>query len=132
MKSLLLTAALLTTPAFAHNHDAAVRTPTTPKVYRTFTYETPCALDVSLQTQFDTCKVVETRETGGSLRTRNIYSNRFGLTIKSWFDKEKGFMTWDSHNKFAYKWQYRVSGVADQGAWSMVMPGFLLQNVSWD
>jgi len=132
MKSLLLAAALLTTPALAHNHDAAVRTPTTPKVYRTFTYETPCALDVSLQTQFDTCKVVETRETGGSLRTRNIYSNRFGLTIKSWFDKEKGFMTWDSHNKFAYKWQYRVSGVADQGAWSMVMPGFLLQNVSWD
>jgi len=89
-------------------------------------------LDVSLQTQFDTCKVVETRETGGSLRTRNIFSNRFGLTIKSWFDKEKGFMTWDSHNKFAYKWQYRVSGVQDQGSWSMVMPGFLLQNVSWD
>jgi len=132
MKSLLLAAALLTTPAFAHNHDATVKTPTTPKVYRTFTYETPCALDVSLQTQFDTCKVVETRETGGSLRTRNIFSNRFGLTIKSWFDKEKGFMTWDSHNKFAYKWQYRVSGVADQGSWSMVMPGFLLQNVSWD
>jgi len=132
MKSLLLAVTLLTTPAFAHNHDAAVRTPTTPKVYRTFTYETPCGLDVSLQTQFDTCKVVETRETGGSLRTRNIYSNRFGLTIKSWFDKKKGFMTWDSHNKFAYKWQYKVSGVADQGAWSMVMPGFLLQNVSWD
>jgi len=132
MKSLLLAAALLTTPALAHNHDTSVRTPTTPKVYRTFTYETPCALDVSLQTQFDTCKVVETRETGGSLRTRNIFSNRFGLTIKSWFDKEKGFMTWDSHNKFAYKWQYRVSGVQDQGSWSMVMPGFLLQNVSWD
>jgi len=132
MKSLLLAAALLTTPALAHNHDADVRTPTKPKVYRTFTYETPCALDVSLQTQFDTCKVVETRETGGALRTRNIFSNRFGLTIKSWFDKEKGFMTWDSHNKFAYKWQYRVSGVADQGSWSMVMPGFLLQNVSWD
>jgi len=132
MKSLLLAAALLTTPALAHNHDATIKTPTTPKVYRTFTYETPCALDVSLQTQFDTCKVVETRETGGSLRTRNIFSNRFGLTIKSWFDKEKGFMTWDSHNKFAYKWQYRVSGVADQGSWSMVMPGFLLQNVSWD
>jgi len=132
MKSLLLAAALLTTPALAHNREVTVKTPTTLKVYRTFTYETPCALNVSLQTQFDTCKVVETRETGGALRTRNIYSNRFGLTIKSWFDKEKGFMTWDSHNKFAYKWQYRVSGVADQGAWSMVMPGFLLQNVSWD
>jgi len=132
MKSLLLAAALLTTPAFAHNHDAAVRTPSTPKVYRTFTYETPCALDVSLQTQFDTCKVVETRETGGSLRTRNIYSNRFGLTIKSWFDKEKGFMTWDSHNKFAYKWQYKVGGMQELGAWTYVMPGFLLQNISWD
>jgi len=131
MKSLLLAAALLTTPVFAETTTTTL-TPTTPKVYRTFTYETPCALDVSLQTQFDTCKVVETRETGGSLRTRNIYSNRFGLTIKSWFDKKKGFMTWDSHNKFAYKWQYRVSGVADQGSWSMVMPGFLLQNVSWD
>ena len=67
-----------------------------------------------------------------SLRTRNIYSNKFGLTIKSWFDKEKGFMTWDSHNKFAYKWDYKVSGVDDQGSWSMVMPGVLLQNVSWD
>jgi len=126
MKQLIPLLLLLSTPAFAQT------TPKAPKVYRSFTYETPCALDVSLQTQFDTCKVVETRETGGSLRTRNIYSNRFGLTIKSWFDKEKGFMTWDSHNKFAYKWQYRVSGVADQGAWSMVMPGFLLQNVSWD
>ena len=103
-----------------------------PKVYRPFTYETPCALDSGLQTQFDTCKVVETRETGGALRTRNIYSNRFGLTIKSWFDKQKGFMTWDSHNKFAYKWEYKVAGTGEQGAWSLVMPGFLLQNVSWD
>ena len=103
-----------------------------PKVYRPFTYETPCALDSGLQTQFDTCKVVETRETGGALRTRNIYSNRFGLTIKSWFDKQIGFMTWDSHNKFAYKWEYKVAGTGEQGAWSLVMPGFLLQNVSWD
>ena len=103
-----------------------------PKVYRPFTYETPCALDSGLQTQFDTCKVVETRETGGALRTRNIYSNRFGLTIKSWFDKQKGFMTWDSHNKFAYKWEYKVAGTGEQGAWSLVMPGFLLQNVSCD
>ena len=103
-----------------------------PKVYRPFTYETPCALDSGLQTQFDTCKVVETRETGGALRTRNIYSNRFGLTIKSWFDKQKGFMTWDSHNKFAYKWEYKVAGTGERGAWSLVMPGFLLQNVSWD
>jgi hypothetical protein len=123
---LLFTVLLFTSPALAQN------VPSKPKTYRPFTYETPCALDVGLQAQFDTCKVVETRETGGALRTRNIYSNRFGLTIKSWFDKEKGFMTWDSHNKFAYKWEYKVVGVNDQGAWSLVMPGFLLQNVSWD
>ena len=128
MKSLILAAVLLTGTAFAQTTPA----PAKPKVYRPFTYETPCALDSNLQTQFDVCKVVETREKGGALRTRNIYSNKFGLTIKSWFDKEKGFMTWDSHNKFAYKWEYKVSGVDQQGAWSLVMPGFLLQNVSWD
>jgi hypothetical protein len=129
MKTLLtLATILLTSPVFAQTTPTVAK----PKVYRPFVYETACALDSGLQTQFDTCKVVETRETGGALRTRNIYSNRFGLTIKSWFDKEKGFMTWDSHNKFAYKWQYKVAGTGEQGAWSLVMPGFLLQNVSWD
>ena len=129
MKLFALAAALLlSAPALAQTAPA----PAKPKTYRPFVYETSCALEAGLQTYFDTCKVVETRETGGGLRTRNIYSNKFALTIKSWFDKEKGFMTWDSHNKFAYKWEYKVSGVSDQGAWSMVMPGFLLQNVSWD
>lgn len=128
MKSLLLAAILLTGPAFAQTAPTVAK----PKVYRPFTYETPCALEAGLQTYFDTCKVIETRETGGGLRTRNIFSNKFGLTIKSWFDKKEGFMTWDSHNKFAYKWEYKVGGVGEQGSWSMVMPGFLLQNVSWD
>ena len=129
MKLFALAAALLlSAPALAQTAPA----PAKPKTYRPFVYETSCALEAGLQTYFDTCKVVETRETGGGLRTRNIYSNKFGLTIKSWFDKEKGFMTWDSHNKFAYKWEYKISGVDDQGGWSMVMPGFLLQNVSWD
>ena len=128
MKQLLPLLLLLSGSAFAQTAPAPVK----PKIYRPFVYETPCALEAGLQTYFDTCKVVETRETGGALRTRNIYSNKFGLTIKSWFDKEKGFMTWDSHNKFAYKWEYKVSGVDREGAWSMVMPGFLLQNVSWD
>jgi hypothetical protein len=123
---LLLTALLFASPALAQT------APAKPKTYRPFTYETPCALESSLQTYHDVCKVVETRETGGALRTRNIFSNKFGLTIKSWFDKEKGFMTWDSHNKFAYKWEYKVGGINQEGAWSMVMPGFLLQNVSWD
>ena len=127
-KFLLLAALLFATPSFA-------QTPTK-KEYRPFRYETSCALkeqeyydDVYLT---DLCVVIETREPGGALRTRNIFSNRFGLTIKSWFDKKNGFMTWDSHNKFAYKWEYKISGTGEQGAWSMVMPGFLLQNVSWD
>lgn len=128
MKRLIPLLILLSGSAFAQTTPAPVK----PKVYRPFVYETPCALEAGLQTYYDTCKVVETRETGGALRTRNIFSNKFGLTIKSWFDKEKGFMTWDSHNKFAYKWEYKVAGVGEQGAWSMVMPGVLLQNVSWD
>ena len=131
MKQFLLILAILTAaPVYATPE--APKVATKPKVYRPFVYETPCALESGLQTYHDVCKVVETRETGGALRTRNIFSNKFGLTIKSWFDKEKGFMTWDSHNKFAYKWEYKVGGVNQEGAWSMVMPGFLLQNVSWD
>lgn len=118
---------MFTAPAFAQTKEVVKQ-----KVYRPFTYESPCALEYNNEFQVDTCKVVETRETGGALRTRNIYSNRFRLTIKSRFDKEKGFVTWDSHNKFEYKFDYKVGGVDGLGAWSYVMPGFLVQNVSWD
>jgi hypothetical protein len=76
--------------------------------------------------------VIETREKGGALRTRNIFSNRFSLSIKGRFDEEKGYMTWDSHNKYEYKWDYKVGGNDGLGIWTYVMPGFLLQNVSWD
>ncbi len=102
------------------------------KEYRPFTYETPCALEYNNEFQIDNCKVIETRETGGALRTRNIFSNRFRLTIKSRFDKQKGLVTWDSHNKFEYKFDYKVGNVEGTTPWSYVMPGFLLQNVSWD
>lgn len=105
------------------------------KTYRPFRYETPCLLEAGIQTYPDVCVVIETRETGGALRTRNIYSNKHGLTIKGRFDKEKGYMTWDSHNKFEYKWEYKVGGTGGTdglGAWTYVMPGFLVQNVSWD
>ena len=126
MKKLLALAAILcTSPAFA-------QTVTIKKEYRPFTYETACALESKTEFQMDVCKVVETREIGGALRTRAIFSNRFGLTIKSYFDKEKGFMTYDSYNKFAYKWEYKVGGVDGLGAWTSVMPGFYVQNVSWD
>ena len=135
-KFLILAAILLSSPAFAQQSNV-VSTQTKPvvekkKEYRPFRYETACALESNNEFQMDNCVVIETRETGGALRTRNIYSNRFKLTIKSWFDKEKGFMTWDSHNKFAYKFEYKVGGVDGLGAWSYVMPGVLLQNVSWD
>jgi hypothetical protein len=123
MKNLLaLLAVFATTSALA----------TPEQSYRPFRYETPCALEQSGENLTDTCVVVETRESNGALRTRNIFSNRFGLTIKGRFDKEKGYMTWDSHNKFEYKWEYKVGGNDGLGAWTYVMPGVLVQNVSWD
>lgn len=99
-----------------------------PKEYRPFRYETACGIEKEDQFYDDTCVVIETREPNGALRTRNIFSNRFGLTIKSRFDKEKGFVTWDSHNKFEYKYEYKVGGTG----WTYVMPGVLVENVSWD
>ena len=119
----LLAVLLLSAPAFAQS------APTLP---RPFTYETPCMLENNGNPHYDTCKVVETREVGGALRTRNIFSNRFRLTIKGRFDKQKGYMTWDNYNKREYKWEYKVGGQDNDGAWTYVMPGFLVQNVSWD
>jgi len=107
-------------------------TPETNSFYRPFRYETPCMIEKEMQTYPDTCVVIETREKGGALRTRNIYSNKHALTIKGRFDKEKEYMTWDSFNKFEYKWEYKVGGNDGPGAWTYVMPGFLVQNVSWD
>ena len=129
MKKLFLMAMLLTSPAFAQTTP-----PPVPQkyLYRPFRYETPCMLEAGLATYPDTCVVVETREKGGALRTRNIFSDKHGLTSKGRFDKEQGYMTWDSHNKYEYKWEYKIGGSEDPGAWTYVMPGFLLQNVSWD
>ena len=124
MKKLILLAALmLSSPVYAQ----------TESTYHPFRYETSCALmNPQGEPMTDLCVVIETREKGGALRSRNIFSNRFSLTIKSWFDKEKGFMTWDTHNRFVYKWDYKTGNVSDLGVWTLVMPGFLVQNVSWD
>jgi len=97
-----------------------------------FKYQTECLLENNGQVQNDICTVVETRENNGALRTRNIFSNRFGLTIKSRFDKNNEFVTWDSHNKFEYKFEYRAINLDESGTYTYVMPGFLLQSVSWD
>lgn len=130
MKNFLIAAALLiSSPAFAQTSPQKV---VEKHVYKPFTYMTPCALETGITVDFDDCKVIETREKGGALRTRNIFSNKHGLTIKGRFDKEKGYMTWDSHNKFEYRWEYKIGGQAKEGAWTYVMPGFLVQNVSWD
>lgn len=119
MKKLIILAALLfSSPAFAQET----------QTYRPFRYETPCGIEEGSNFFEDTCVVIETRESNGALRTRNIFSNRFSLTIKGRFDKEKGYMTWDSHNKYEYKWDYKVAGTG----WTYVMPGVLVQNVSWD
>lgn len=128
MKKLLILAAILfASPVLAQTEKIVEK-----KEYRPFRYETPCALETKTEFMMDQCVVIETRETGGALRTRNIYSNRFKLTIKGRFDKEKGYLTWDTHNKYEYKWDYKVGGVDGLGTWTYVMPGFLLQNVSWD
>lgn len=123
MKHLAALLVFLSTPALATPESTA---------YRPFTYETPCILESNGEVHDDICKVIETREKSGALRTRNIFSNRWGLTIKGRFDKEKGYVTWDSHNKYEYKWEYKVGGVGDYGNWTYVMPGVLLKNVSWD
>lgn len=112
MKKFLPLLLLLPLPAFAA------------PIYK---YRTTCYLESQNQLVQDTCTVVETRENDGALKTRNIYSNKFSLTVKSWFDDKQGFMTWDSHNKFNYKWQYKANQYG-----SYVMPGFLVENVSWD
>ena len=99
-----------------------------PKIYKPFRYETTCQLETGSNIYEDTCVVIETRETGGALRTRNVFSNKWKLTVKSWFDKKKGFMTWDNYNQREYKWEYKVGG----NGWSYIMPGVLLENISWD
>ena len=125
MKKLLLTVALLfAVPAMAQTAPA----PKPPKIYKPFVYETPCQLETNSNVYEDVCKVIETRETGGALRTRNIFSNKWKLTIKGRFDPKSGYMTWDNYNNREYRWEYKVGGIG----WTYVMPGVLLQNVSWD
>lgn len=124
VKLALLASLIFANPAFATVENNGFKRP--------FTYETSCALEVKDEFEIDTCKVIETRDKNGTLLSRNIFSNRFALTIKGRFDPEKGYVTWDSYNKFEYKYEYKVGGVDGLGAWTYVMPGFLLQNVSWD
>lgn len=117
MKKLLPLLLLLPLPAFA---------------FTTHRYQTDCYLETSVEFKYDTCTVIDTREDNGALRTRNVFSNRFSLTVKSWFEEKRGFVTWDSHNKFDYQWQYKIGNINGVNGYSYVMPGFLVKDVSWD
>jgi hypothetical protein len=44
------------------------------------------------------------------------------------YNKEKGFMTWDSFNKIEYPLEYKI----DQLKGTLVMPGLYVKEVSWD
>lgn len=100
-----------------------------------FRYETTCYWEIQgdVFKVDERCVVIETREKGGGLRTRNIFSNKFGLTIKSWWDGTK-FMTWDSHNKFEYHWLYKPNeNIREDGiVATYVMPSISVMNISWD
>jgi hypothetical protein len=100
--------------------------------FTTHQYKTDCYVETQTEFRYDTCTVIDTREDNGALRTRNIFSNRFSLTVKSWFEEKRGFVTWDSHNKFDYQWSYKIGEVGGVRGYSYVMPGFLVRDVSWD
>lgn len=95
-----------------------------------FEYRTECVL-VNGGRYEDTCKVIETRNENGQLKSRNIFSNRFGLTVKSWFNPEGQFITWDSHNKNEYGWEYKAE-IMEGVTYTMVTTGFYLKDVSWE
>ena len=119
MKKLLILAALIPTAAFAK-----------PPAFK---YQTPCILESQGVVSEDVCTVVETRENTGALRTRNIFSNKFRLSVKSRFDTVKGFVTWDNYNNYEYKWDYKVRNIQGKSEpYSEVMPGVFVESVSWD
>ena len=99
-----------------------------PALAAPFKYQTTCTLESNNVLTEDVCTVVEVREKGGLLKSRNIYSNKFSLTVKMTYNKEKGFMTWDSFNKIEYPWEYKLDPLKG----TLVMPGVYLKEVSWD
>lgn len=98
-----------------------------------YRYAAACFRQVGSAYEEDTCTVIETRDVDGGLRTRNIFSNRFGLTIKNRWDGRR-FVTWDSFNQFEYPWVYKVNTEIERDGvtGTLVMPGITVVNVSWD
>ena len=113
----------------------AVLSAASPALANPFRYETTCYQEVgdAIFKVDDKCTVIETREKGGALKSRNIFSNVLGLTIKMRWNGSK-FVTWDSFNKFEYDWTYKVNPNIEKngiGA-TIVMPGISVYNISWD
>ena len=106
-----------------------------PALAEPFRYQTKCYLDLpnSMQQVDDKCVVIETRESGGALKARNIFSNAFGLTIKMRWNGTQ-FIQNDSYNKFDYHWDYKPNpNIQENGITATyVMPGVSVMNISWD
>lgn len=100
---------------------------------QTHRYTATCYLESAGTLYRDECVVIDTRTSDGALHARNIFSNRFGLTIKGRFKQGVGYVTWDSHNQREYKWEYKVGRVeGSDNPYSYVMPGILVENIPWD
>ncbi len=95
----------------------------------TFRYLQKCYLDGENGQVFeDVCTVIDVRNSSGALYSRGVFSNKFSLTVKNkWDAKSQKFLTWDSHNKFEYHYEYKVGKFG-----SYVMPGFSVENIPWD
>lgn len=115
----------------------AVLSAATPALANPFRYETTCywKIEDAVYKVDEKCVVIETREKGGALKTRNIFSNKFPMTIKMWWDsKANKFFQTDSHNKFVYHWEYKASPdlQKDGIAATEVLPSVFVHNISWD
>jgi hypothetical protein len=95
-------------------------------------YKTRCFRETPNAHTEDLCTVIDTRDPGGALQTRGIFSNRFSLSIKSRFDPVRGFLTWDSVSGREYRWNYQTEYGKSGAVLSRVIPGFLVEGIPWD
>lgn len=102
------------------------------KADTTYTYKAKCFSEVAFTYLEDLCTIVDTRTPNGALKSRGIFSNRFGLSIKSRFDPVRGFVTWDSLSNQEYQWSYQAEPGEAETAYSRVMPRFLVEGIPWD
>lgn len=92
-----------------------------------------------------TCKITDIQNSNGFSLKRiiqaKVINSNITYTVKSWFDS-RGFMTWDSDRKFAYKNEYKVAsptaGVIRQAnlppnhGITAVTKDLWVRQISWD